>query len=88
MKSKLQVIGNAIGLFRHLRRQIVGDVVIHLVDLAVALMQRPGERDVAIRVSPDAVAKERDRIDEERTERDRFIEFRLHRQLARTAARS
>ncbi len=83
-EKQLQVIRNAIRPFRHFRREIVGDIVIHLVDLAIALAQRAGENNVAVGIGTNAIAKDCDRINEERTERDRFIEFRLHRKLAGT----
>ncbi len=36
-EKQIEVIGNAIGLVGHFRHEIIGDVVIHLIDLLVAL---------------------------------------------------
>ena len=64
---------------------MVGDVEIHLVDLAVACLKRPGERDIPIGVGPDAVSKELGRFDKHRTERIDFVQFRFHGQFAGAA---
>jgi hypothetical protein len=74
-EKQLEIIRDAIRLIRHLCGQVVGDVVIHLVDLPVAGGQGASQLGIAIDIGPDAVAEN----GAERAEGDRFVQFRFHR---------
>ena len=56
-KEQMQVVRNSVWLPGHVRGEIICDIAIHFVDLAVALSERAGEADISIGISADAIAK-------------------------------
>src|SRR6476646_8925455 len=76
-KEEVKIIWNSIRLSGHARSDIIGDVAIHFVDLAVALPERACQPDIGISIRADTVAKQSRRFNEHWPERSSFFHNRF-----------